>query len=120
MFLNISLIVFDILLAVSGQFLIKQGMNAIGSFSGVSLINFFSRVIISPYIIAGFVLYFISSFVWFAVLSRVDLSVAYPCLSLGYILVIILGYFFLKEPITVFKVIGSLLICLGVFFIFKK
>lgn len=120
MLLNFSLIALDIILAVSGQFLIKIGMKAIGSFAGTPLVNFFSKVILSPYIIGGFALYFISSFVWFAVLSRVDLSVAYPCLSLGYILVILLSYFILQEPITIAKIFGSLLICLGVFFIFKK
>lgn len=117
---NALLIALDIFLAIGGQFLIKLGMNSVGSFTGVPLVNFFSKVIVSPFIIGGFALYFISSFVWFLVLSRVDLSIAYPSLSLGYLLVIILSFLFLKEPITPFKIFGSLLICLGVFFIFKR
>ena len=117
---NFLLILLDIFLAISGQFLIKLGMNSIGSSTNVPLVNFFSKVIVSPFIIGGFVLYFISSFVWFLVLSRVDLSIAYPSLSLGYLLIIVLSFLFLKEPITLFKVIGSLLICFGVFIIYRK
>jgi multidrug transporter EmrE-like cation transporter len=117
---DIFLIIINILLAVSGQTFIKQGMGKIGSFTEMPLVKFFQRSLLSPLVLLGLFLYIVSSLVWFMVLSRVDLSVAYPALSLGYILVLAIGFFFLGETITLTKLAGVVLICLGVFLIFKK
>ncbi len=117
---DIFLIIINILLAVSGQTFIKQGMGKIGSFSDMPLMQFFQRALLSPLVILGLFLYIVSSFIWFMVLSRVELSVAYPALSLGYILVLAIGFFFLGETITLAKLAGVILICLGVFLIFKR
>ena len=117
---DIFLIIVNILLAVSGQTLIKQGMAKIGSFTDMPLVKFFQRSLLSPLVLSGLFLYVASSFIWFMVLSRVDLSVAYPSLSLGYILILAIGFFFLGETVTPIKFLGTILICLGVFLIFKK
>lgn len=116
---NFLLILINIFLAIGGQTLIKQGMVKIGSFSEMPLIDFFRKSVFSPPIILGLLLYTISAFVWFMVLSKVELSVAYPTLSLGYILVILTGYFFLHEPLTVAKILGVTLICAGTYLIFR-
>ena len=51
---------------------------------------------------------------WLIALSKIELSVAYPMLSVGYVLLMILSYFLLNETITVYKVIGTLLVVAGV------
>lgn len=114
------LILINIILAVTGQTLIKQGMTKIGSFSEMPLMQFFQKSILSPLVVAGVFLYILSSFIWFMVLSKVDLSIAYPTLSLGYILILLIGFFVLHEPITLLKILGTILICSGVLLIFKK
>jgi multidrug transporter EmrE-like cation transporter len=65
-------------------------------------------------VVVGFVLYGASACVWLLVLARVNLSVAYPFVGLGFIATMLLGAFFLGEPLTVWRVIGTLLIALGV------
>lgn len=117
---DIFLIVVNVIMAVAGQTLIKQGVAKIGSFSEMPLVQFFQRSILSPLVVSGLFLYVLSSFVWFMVLSRVDLSVAYPALSLGYILILATGFFLLGEAITLPKLAGVILICLGVFLIFRR
>lgn len=117
---NFLLILINIFLAIGGQTLIKQGVDKIGSFSEMPLFDFFRKSILSPLVILGLFLYIISAFVWFMVLSKVELSIAYPTLGLGYILILLIGYFFLHEPITFAKLLGVVLICAGTFLIFKK
>lgn len=106
----------SMILAIAGQFFLKKGILT------ASLIpNFVSitKTIFSPYVFLGFVLYGISSVFWLFVLQRLPLSVAYPALSLTYVVVVALSVLVLKEPITSTKIIGILLIILGVYFLFR-
>ncbi len=114
------LILVNIFLAICGQLTTKIGINKIGSFSSMPIQTFIFKCLTSPLVILGFGLYFFSALIWFMVLSRINLSVAYPTLSLGYILILITSAIFLKEPIGLAKIMGSLLICAGVFLIFRK
>jgi drug/metabolite transporter (DMT)-like permease len=103
-------------LAVMGQFLLKKGV-------GMSnlLPNFISiiKTLFHPFVFLGISLYAISSIVWLFVLKKFELSVAYPSLALTYIAVVLISVFFFKEPLTINKIIGVILIFLGVFFIYK-
>jgi drug/metabolite transporter (DMT)-like permease len=54
---------------------------------------------------------------WLAVLSRVNLSWAYPMLSLGYILVLLFSALVLREPVSALRWIGALVVVVGVFLI---
>jgi len=65
-------------------------------------------------VLLGFVLIFGAAILWLVVISRVNLSLAYPILALGYIVTVIASWLILKEPLTWQKVVGSLVICLGV------
>ena len=114
---NFVLILANIVLVVAGQSFIKQGINKIGSFSEMPLVQFLVKSFSSPLVILGLALYVISAAIWVMVLSKVDLSFAYPMLSLGYILILIISAVFLGEAITFLRIIGVILICLGIFFI---
>jgi len=66
---------------------------------------------------AGFLLYFVSAILYIYSLKKIDLSIAYPTISLSYIAVLILSFFIFGETITLFKIIGCGMIILGVFFL---
>ena len=103
-----------ILLGVAGQLLLKEGVSQAGPLG----LNFgLILVIFRPVVFSGFVLYGLSSILWLLVLSKVQLSIAYPMLAIGYILIVFASWIFLKEPLTAFKIIGSLVIGFGVFLI---
>jgi multidrug transporter EmrE-like cation transporter len=53
-------------------------------------------------------------------LSRVDLSFAYPFLSISYVLVMIAGYFWFGESVNLTRVLGVALICGGTFFVARS
>jgi drug/metabolite transporter (DMT)-like permease len=54
---------------------------------------------------------------WLAVLSRTEVSVAYPMLSLGYLLAAALSFFYLGETTGIARLAGIVLICAGVFLV---
>jgi len=102
----------SMILAILGQFLLKKGVIAS---TLVPSIGSFLKTVFSPIVFLGFV----SAILWLFVLQKFPLSVAYPALSLTYVVVVILSVFLLKEPINSFKIAGMLLIILGVYFLFK-
>jgi multidrug transporter EmrE-like cation transporter len=75
---------------------------------------------IDPFFLLGMSCYAISIAVWVAVLARVEVSVAYPFLSVGYIIVVFAGFAFLGENVTLLRVIGVTLICAGLVCIFRS
>jgi drug/metabolite transporter (DMT)-like permease len=112
---NALLILLNTLILVSGQFLWKIGMtNRSVSFDSIGAIT---RVLISPYILSGLFLYGMATVLWLFILTKVPLSVAYPIQSIAYILAVFGAYFFFQEEITIWKVIGVILIMAGVSFI---
>lgn len=112
-------ILIGIFLNASAQLLLKAGMDRIGYFQ-FSLENLWpiaTQVAVSPFIIIGLGCYGFSVVAWLMGLSRVDVSVAYPLLSIGYIVTAVIAYFLLHENISLIRVVGILIILLGVFLI---
>ncbi len=68
----------------------------------------------NPYFLVGLVLYAVSVINWVVVLSRIDLSVAYPLMSVGYILTLVAGVWLFHEPISHTRIIGVVTIMIGV------
>lgn len=103
-------------LAVIGQFFLKKGVMV----SDLSP-NFLSiiRTFFSPKVFLGLVFYGLSTVAWLFVLQKFDLSVAYPSLALTYIIVVLLSVVILGESFSWFKIVGVLLIFLGVYFVNK-
>lgn len=107
----IPLILFSVLLNAIAQLVLKKGMGSLGEG------NLILKIIINPYIIAGMGIYGISILSWLFVLSKVNVSVAYPFLSIGFIFSSIAAYYVFNEPLTIHKIIGIALICAGLVFL---
>ena len=114
---TVLMVLVPVLIGVVGQILLKKGMSEVGQFDFGAISQIlpqFIRAFLNPYVFMGFVFYFLSSLFWMIVLSKVQLSVAYPMLSLGYVFVLIASWFLFKEPVTVIRWLGVLVIMLGV------
>lgn len=107
---TILLILFNVLLLTSGQILWKKGLLQVG---GINVGNI-SQVMFSPLILAGLALYAMATVVWFVVLSKADLSYAYPLQSMAYILGVLAAWFIFKEVIPPTRWLGVLVIIAGV------
>ena len=118
----LPLIIFGVMLNAAAQLTLKQGMLKIGYFE-FRLENF-SRILFAvsanPYILAGITCYVFSVIVWLLVLSRVEVSYAYPLLSIGYIVTAFLGWFFFHESIGSMRWLGIIIVCLGVWLIARS
>jgi multidrug transporter EmrE-like cation transporter len=68
----------------------------------------------APQIPIGAALYGVSFVLYVYVLSRRDLSWAYPMAAVGYAAVLVLSWVVLKEDIGPVRLAGTLVICIGV------
>ena len=111
-----------VLLNAGAQLLLKAGvrpLGAIGDAPGTllpSLVTAFTRV---P-VLAGLACYVVSVAIWLIALSRVDVSVAYPMLSLGYVVNAIAAWWLFGEAVGPARFAGILLILLGVLIVARS
>lgn len=119
---NLILVLTPITIGVIAQIFLKFGMLQFGKFSIQlsKLPNTFINIFLNPYVLFGMFLYFLASLVWLIVLSRIDLSFAYPLLSVGYIFILIYSAIYFKEPVSIIRWLGVITICLGVFLISRS
>ena len=113
---NILLIISSVTLNAFAQLFIRQGMLKLGKIS-MGFVNIWHMIldsITNVYIWAGMFSYGISILLWMVVLSKVNVSLAYPFLSIGYIITTVISHFAFNEPITVPKILGISIICIGV------
>lgn len=97
------------------QLLLKHGMNMTGhfEFSMAEIGRTLPRVLFNPYIILGGLTLIFSMGLHLLALSRVDISFAYPFLSLAYVIVLFAGYFLFGESVGLYRIAGVGFICLG-------
>jgi len=67
-----------------------------------------------PMVVGGLLLYFAAAFVWLLVLARVEVSLAYPFVGLGFVLTMLLGWAIHGDSLNAARIIGTLIISLGV------
>jgi len=119
--LPVLFILTSVTLGVVGQIFIKKGLNSLGNIDfSAGLVISYSKIFISPFVILGILVYFMGVFFWLYALSKVDLSFAYPFVSLSYVLVLFASSWFLAESISPLRWAGVAAICLGVFLISRS
>jgi multidrug transporter EmrE-like cation transporter len=120
--LSFSLILTGVLLNAAAQLSLKAGTNAIGEISLVpgQMLSLLASVAGQPFILLGLACYVVSVAIWIAALSRVDVSIAYPMLSIGYVANAIAARYLLGEALTVTRLLGIAVIILGVVLISRS
>ena len=111
---NFIFIISSVLLNALAQILLKAGMKQFGNIDlKNNIINTSISIALNPYIITGFISYGISILLWLWVLSKVDVSLAYPFQALGYIIVTILAWLIFQENISFTRIIALIFITIG-------
>ena len=110
------LIALSIVMGVGGQLAIKLGVSHAGGGlpSGAGLAGLLAFIVRSPAILGGLLLYGIGALAWVVVLSRLDLSLAYPFLALNFVFVVAVSRFVLGEPVPWLRWVGVGVICVGI------
>jgi multidrug transporter EmrE-like cation transporter len=118
----LSLILLDVMLNVTGQLSLKYGMTRIGNFtlSLPTLPPVFLKAATNVYVLFGLLCYGLGFMVWLVVLSKAEVSYAYPLISLGYVFTALLARALFGEAVGVTRMVGIFVTCLGVFLIARS
>ncbi|KAB7738994.1 MULTISPECIES: SMR family transporter [Parvibaculum] len=118
----LPLIFTGVLLNAAAQLALKQGMRQIGhfDFSPATLFAMSWRIGTNGYVVFGLACYVVSVAVWLLALSRVEVSFAYPLLSVGYIVTAVAAWYFFGEAVTPVRIAGIAVIIVGVIMISRS
>jgi multidrug transporter EmrE-like cation transporter len=117
-----ALVLTGVLLNAAAQLLLKAGTNAVGHFE-FHLDNVLPvglKLAFEPHILGGMTCYAVSLVVWIMALSRAPVSIAYPMLSIGYVINAFIAYFWFGEPLASQKLLGIGIIVIGVWLVAKS
>ena len=109
----------SICFSVAAQFSLKAGMASTSvnaAMAGPMSIDTLFAVMLNKYVAGGFVLYGLGAVVWLSVLSKWEVSKAYPMVGLGFLMTLVVGAL-LGEQVSAVRAIGTVLICGGVLMI---
>jgi multidrug transporter EmrE-like cation transporter len=104
-----------ILLTVYGQIVVKWAVLKQGPFPAgwPARLEFLIRLLSSPWVWSAFAAAFLAAVSWMVAMTRLDLSAAYPFMSLAFVLVLALSILFFHEPLSATRIVGVFLIVLG-------
>ena len=122
MSIAIIYILISVVAGAAGQVLLKKGMGSMGplTLSINQLGSVLWRIFTNPYVLVGLAIYVSGTLFWLTALSRVELSYAYPFASLSYVVMLAASWLLFSENITPLRIVGTLIVCLGVFFISRS
>ena len=111
-----------VLLNAAAQLLLKAGTNATGviTLTRDNWSETLARMATEGHFVAGIVFYGVSVVVWIIGLSRVPVSIAYPMLSLGYVVNAIAAYYLFGEGVTLARWLGIGFIVVGVWLVARS
>ena len=94
-------------------------MNKIGefAFSWSNIVPISLQIATNPFILTGLFCYVFAVVVWLLVLSRTEVGIAYPLVSLAYIITAIAAYYLFGEQLSLIRILGIGVIMLGVYMV---
>ena len=120
--ISFGLVLTGVLLNAAAQLLLKAGTNAVGHFEFHidNLAPVGLKLALEPHILCGMACYAVSVVVWIMALSRVPVSIAYPMLSIGYVINAFVAWQWFGEALAAQKLLGIGFIVVGVFLVARS
>jgi drug/metabolite transporter (DMT)-like permease len=120
--LAVVYILVSVLTGAIGQVLLKKGMMTMGPVTLTlnQLPTTLWRMATNPYVVIGLLIYVGGTVFWLSALSRVDLSFAYPFASLSYVVMLAASWLLFHENVTPIRLLGTVIVGLGVFLISRS
>ncbi len=119
---SFSLVLAGVLLNAAAQLLLKAGTNHIGvfAFTPDNILPIGLRLAGEPFVLGGLACYVVSVLIWIMALSRVEVSIAYPMLSIGYVVNAAAAWYLFGEAVTAQRMVGIATIIVGVFLVARS
>lgn len=111
---ELILLLVSVLAGVFGQFFLKLGAAKLGKVDVDNFLNHILSMITIPELLIGLACYGTGAIVYILLLTRVNLSVAAPAISLSYIFSVLIGHFWFRESIALGQIFGLAAISVGV------
>ena len=118
--MNIILILLSVLLNCAAQLLIRKGMLVEGEVGMQNMLSHVGSMITNLWLWGAMLCYALSILLWMSVLSKVEVSYAYPFLSVGYVVSAVAGYALFNENLSPVRIAGIIVICVGVILISRS
>ena len=118
--MNIVLILLSVLLNCAAQLLIRKGMLIEGEVGMQNMLSHIGSMITNVWLWGAMLCYALSILLWMSVLSKVEVSYAYPFLSVGYVVSAVAGYALFNENLSPIRIAGIIVICIGVILISRS
>ncbi|WP_066566343.1 SMR family transporter [Snodgrassella sp. CFCC 13594] len=121
-YLIFLLAIASISLNAFAQIALRKTMLTMGGMpdSIFSYFQFGIHLLVNMWFLLGMACYAVSIGLWMGVLGKVEVSLAYPLLSIGYVITAVIGYFFMHEDVNMIRIIGLATICVGIFIISRS
>jgi len=105
-----------IFLTVYGQIVIKWQVVEAGAFptDPEGKLLFLAKLLLNPWVISALAAALLAAVSWMAAMTKLDLSHAYPFMSLAFVLVLVFSALIFHEPVTLPKIAGLVLISAGI------
>jgi drug/metabolite transporter (DMT)-like permease len=119
----VGLILLSISLSAIAQVLFKFGMASVAvkqALAGGSPMQAAIAVFLSAGVLGGLSLYGIGTVLWLGILSRTEVSQAYPFVGLGFVLTAVMGYFLFGDALGPLRIAGIALVMAGIFLISRS
>ena len=119
---SFSLLMLGVFLNAIAQLLLKAGTNAVGQFefSAGNIVPVGMKLALEPHIMGGIACYVVSVVIWIMGLSRVEVSIAYPMVSVGYVLNAVAAWYLFGEALSVTRLVGIGIIIIGVYIVARS
>lgn len=111
-------LILSVISACAGQILFKKGMLLLGeqklSTDFFNMLKSIVRIVFSPVVFSGLILYAVSTLLWLFALSRTTLNYAYPYTALTFILVMASSWLIFSEALPSNRIVGGIVVCVGI------
>lgn len=118
---NLALLL-SILFGIVGQLLLKKAtLTKRISFDAAHLTQSIMSLALNPYLLSWIFLAGLSAALWIFVVSKLELSFAYPVsMTLSYMLILVLSWWFFDEDLSITRWIGVALMCAGLLLAYRS
>lgn len=117
---ELILLLVSVLAGVFGQFFLKIGALKLGKVEIGNAVNHLLGIVTTTELLVGLACYAMGAIFYIMVLTRINLSVAAPAISMSYIFSVLLGHFWFRESVSLSQIFGLTAISLGVILVVSQ
>lgn len=113
--LSLGLVALTVMLTVYGQLIVKWRVLQAGPLPAelTRKVVFLAGLLFDPWVMSSMCAAVVAALSWMAAMTKLELSYAYPFMSLAFVLVLILSAVIFHEAVTTPKVLGMVLVIVG-------